>query len=126
MAANTALTAIKPGTYTLSQSSPVLTNEDGKYLTFVIKVESVTTSTLTVTIKGVARPGSTTDGSAVTWDILASSALNAAGTTAIRIGPGFPATANVSANDMVPLFFMVDAVKGDTSSWKFSVTYYAN
>jgi hypothetical protein len=129
MALNNALDAIRPGTYTTSVSSTRLSNEDGKVVTVVVDVESITTGTLTVTVRGVARTNRT-DGAQITWPILATTALNAANAagapTILQIGPGLPVTANVSDNKMVPLFFLVDAVKSDTSAWKFSVQYMTN
>lgn len=55
------------------------------------------------------------------WDILASAAITATGTVTLSIGPGLAASANVSANAVVPPVIRVTATHGNGTSHTYSV-----
>lgn len=56
------------------------------------------------------------------YTILASAAVTGAGNTTLKVFPGAPATANVSANDQLPLTWRLDATHADTDSITYAVT----
>lgn len=56
-----------------------------------------------------------------TWDVLASAAVTAVGTTILRVSPNLTAAANTIAKDLVPAFFTVAAVHADADSITYSV-----
>lgn len=85
---------------------------------FVIDVTAAagTTPVLVVTIQGL----DPTSGKYFT--LLATANITAAGTTVLRVGPGFPVAANSSANDIMPLQWRVSyTITGTTPSFTFSV-----
>lgn len=93
-------------------SSANLGTNTGLGLLVFINITAITgtTPTLTVTVKGLIDEAAT-----ATYTILASAALNATGLTVLRIYPGLTASANVTANDVVPGFCRVDTVIGGTT-----------
>lgn len=54
--------------------------------------------------------------------LLASAAVASVGTQLLRIGPGLPATANVSANTPVPEQVTITATPADTDAITYQVT----
>ena len=80
----------------------------GCYVVINITAISGTSPTLTVSVVG-HDPVSDAD-----FTILSSAALNATGQTVLQVYPGGPATANVSANAMLPNVWTVKAVVGGT------------
>lgn len=106
---------------TVTGNSLDFTNDDAGSIgagTFCIDITAAsgTTPTLVVTIQGQ----DPTSGKYYT--LLASAVLNAAGTTILRVGPGLPVTANVSANDIIPKVFRVlFTIGGTTPSFTFTV-----
>jgi hypothetical protein len=107
-------------------ATPVDTNEyelggRARALTVVIDVTAVTsTPSTTFTILGVDRI------SGKTWTILASAAIATVSTTVLRIAPGITATANVSANDVVPPIVRIVASHGNGNSMTYSVAGYVS
>ena len=81
----------------------------GLHLVVDITAISGTSPTLTVTIEGKDMT------SGKYYTILASAALNATGTTVLRVYPGLAASANVTANDALPACWRVKAVAGGTT-----------
>lgn len=85
-------------------------------LIVIIDVTAVTaTPSVTFTIQGVDPV------SDATWDILASAAVTADGTTVLRVSPHLTAAANTIAKDIVPAFFTVAAAHLDGDSITYSV-----
>lgn len=74
------------------------------------------TPSVVFTIKGVDQV------SGKTWDVLASAAVTATGTTVLRVSPHLTAAANLIAKDLVPSSFTVSAVHADTDSITYSVS----
>lgn len=68
-----------------------------------------TSPTLTVTIQAK------TPVSGVYYTVLASAALTATGLTVLRVYPGLAATANLSANDILPASYRVITAIGGTT-----------
>lgn len=56
------------------------------------------------------------------YTILASAALGAVARTVLRIGPGLPVTANVSANDILPEQIRIAPTHGDADSATYSIS----
>jgi hypothetical protein len=76
------------------------------------------TGTVQITISGVDRI------SGKTWTILQSTNRSTTGTEVLRVSEGLPATANVSANDLVPPVIRIAATHGNGVSMTYSVTGY--
>src|ERR1044071_2113216 len=96
-------------------ATPTDTNEcfvgKARGVTVVIDVTAVTsTPSTTVTIQGVDRV------SGKTWTILASAAIATVSTVILRVAPGLPAAANVTANDLVPPVIRVVASHNNANS----------
>jgi hypothetical protein len=87
-----------------------LENLGGRFAHVVINITAITGTapTATFTVQGKdAISGSY-------YTILASTALNTAATTVLRIGPGLTAAANLVANDVIPKTFRVIMTAGGT------------
>lgn len=82
----------------------------GLHLIVDITAVSGTSPTLTVTIEGFDSL------SGQYYTLLASTALNATGTTVLKVYPGLTASANVAANDVLPKFWRVKWVIGGTAT----------
>jgi hypothetical protein len=106
-------------------ATPTDTNEyfvgKARGVTVVIDVTAVTsTPSTTVTIQGVDRV------SGKTWTILASAAIATVSTVILRVAPGLPAAANVTANDLVPPVIRVVASHNNANSMTYSVSVMAS
>ena len=101
---------------------PIETNMGLGLLVFInITAISGTSPTLTVTLKGAID-----EGASATYTILASAALNATGLTVLRVYPGLTASANVTANDVVPKTCqIVTAIGGTGPSVTATVSAYS-
>lgn len=89
-----------------------------KYSGLIVVVDLtafVTAASLTVTIRGrdIA--------SNKVYTLLASAAITAVSTVVLRVGQGLPATANISANDVVPPSLQIFADLGNANSHTYSV-----
>jgi hypothetical protein len=108
--ANQHLMALALTNVTATTNGGDLQNLGGRYAHVVINITSITGTapTATFTVQGKdAISGSY-------YTILASTALNAAATTVLRIGPGLTAAANLVANDVMPPTFRVIMTAGGT------------
>lgn len=85
-------------------------NPSFKGLHVVVDITTITgtTPTLTVTVEGKDPV------SGKYYTLLASAALNATGTTVLRIYPGLTASTNVTANDVLPRTWRVRSTIGGT------------
>lgn len=92
-------------------NSPDQLNPARRGVKVVVNITAITgtTPTLTVAIQGRDQA------SGQYYTILASAALNATGTTVLTVYPGLPATANVSANDVLPPTWRISATIGGTT-----------
>lgn len=94
-----------------------ITNYNARFATFTIDITAVSGSpSLTFSIKYK----DSLSGKYVT--ILASASLTGTGTTTLTIGPGLPATANVSANTVLPRVIQVAVAVGTADSVTYSVS----
>lgn len=100
---------------TATTASPDLTNFNARGAHIIINVSAITTSNLTVTIQGKDPI------SGVYYDLLVGVVITGTGITILKIYPGITAVANASASDILPRTFRVNCIKGDASSWTYSV-----
>lgn len=102
-------------TLTAQGAGTVLSNDQlnraGMGIKLVIDITAITgtSPTLTVTLQGKDTA------SGKYYNMLASAALSAVGTTVLTLFPGAAVSANVSANDILPRNFRVQAVVGGTT-----------
>jgi len=90
-------------------------NTHGKACHLVVDMTVVPgVDTVTVTIQG----RDPTSGKLYT--ILASTALVATGTVILKVGPGLPVTANLSANDVLPHDVVIDFNHSAASNFTYS------
>lgn len=101
-----ALAIAAAGTTTIDRSNH---NARGLHLVIDITAIAGTSPTLTCTIQGYDPI------SGKYYDILASTALNATGTTVLKVYPGLTAAANAAANDVLPRNWRLKVVAGGTS-----------
>lgn len=86
------------------------------FLTLVTDATAITdTPSVTVTVSGVDRV------SGKIYTLLAGAAITGVSTQVLKIGPGLPVTANVSANEWVPPVIRITATHGDTDSITYSI-----
>ena len=85
----------------------------------IVNVTAAGTSTLTITIQGKDPISGTY------YTILAGTALVGTGIQVLKVFPGITAAAGGSVSDTLPDSWRVNAVKGDASSWTYSIAYSA-
>jgi hypothetical protein len=100
---------------TTSQNSPDLTNADARGVKVFVNLTSAGTGSITVAVQA-KDPAS---GAYVT--LLASAAIVANGLTLLTVYPGLPATANVSANDVLPRQWRVAVTAGNANPMNYTV-----
>jgi hypothetical protein len=83
-------------------------------LVLVVKITAIATDTLTVQINGKTADGET-------YPILTSAALAVTGTTVLRVGIGFTAVTNLTANDMLPSDMQVVCTVGGSGTIAYGV-----
>lgn len=108
-AATASITALAAASAGANGSDLVNSNARGVHVVIDITALSGTTPTLTVTIQGKDAV------SGKYYTILASAALNATGTTVLRVYPGLTAAANLTANDVMPRDWRVITAIGGTT-----------
>lgn len=81
----------------------------------VVDVSVIPSSNITITIKGKDPV------SGNYYTLLAGAAISTVSTNVYRVGPGLPATANVSANANLPENILVSVAVGDTTSITYSI-----
>ena len=101
---------------TVSQNTPDLVNPDGRGLKLFVNMSAAGTGSVTITIQGK----DPTSGNYYT--ILASAAIVANGFTIYTVYPGAPATANVSANDILPRTWRVLATANNANPTTYTVS----
>ena len=114
---NRELTVFASVARTATENSADLDNPYGRGAVLVIDVTAATaTPSVVFTVKGKSALGSDY------YTILASAAITATGQTVLRIYPGLTAAANVTASDVLPATWRVEAVHGDADSITYSVS----
>lgn len=112
---NHEVTVLASAARTTTQTSADLINYNGKKLKIILDVTSAGTGSVTVTINGKSTLSSKY------YLLLAGAAVTTNSTNVYTIFPGATATANVSANDCVPLIFQVVVTANNTNSVTYSV-----
>lgn len=96
------LSGTNPGTGTYTSAEQI--NPAGVGVKVVVDITAISGgATLTVTIRGRDKT------SGKQWTLLASTALNAIGTTVLTVYPGLTASANATASDALPYRWDVTA-----------------
>lgn len=83
---------------------------------FVVNISAYTSGNLTVTAAILTSSGYTSN-------ILSSTALAATGTIALQIGAGLPATANASANALLPNQLAITVTPATTPVFTYGIDY---
>lgn len=113
---NREVTVFASAARTASADSADLSNPYARGAVIVIDATaSAATPSVVFTVKGKSTLGSDY------YTILASAAITGTGTTVLRIYPGLTASANVTASDVLPAVWRVEAVAGDADSLTYSV-----
>ena len=102
---------------TASVNSAVLNKEaEERAVHYIIDVTAVAaTPSVVPTVQGY-------DPTSDTWyDLLVGAAITATGTTVLKVGEGIAASANVAAQDMVPMQTRVELVHADADSITYTV-----
>ena len=94
-------------------------DQNGENIDFIHVIIDITavTATPAITVKIQGKDPA----SGKYYDILVSTALAVVATTVLKVGPGLPVAANLSANDIVPSTWRVIATHGDTDSATYSI-----
>lgn len=100
---------------TSTPNPAIFSNYSGTGLIVVIDMTVGSGTGVTFTIEGVDRASNKT------WVILTSTAKSSAATTVLRVHPNLAASANVTAQDMVPKEFLIRAAHSDGASLTYSV-----
>jgi len=111
MSANIFYTALKMTAQATTVNSGDLDNTAGSAAAFVIDITAITGTTPTATVLVEGKDPV----SGKYYTILSSAALNATGTTVLRVYPGATAAANLTANDFIPKIFRVTCTIAGTT-----------
>ena len=114
---NREITVFSSAPRTVTENSADLDNPYGRGAVLVIDVTAASaTPSVVFTVKGKSALGSDY------YTILASAAITGTGQTVLRIYPGLTASANVTASDVLPRTWRVEAAHADTDSITYSVS----
>ena len=100
---------------TASQASADQTNADARGVKVFVNVTNAGTGSITAAIQAKD------PASGVYTTLLASAAIVANGTSVLTVYPGLPATANVSANDVLPRQWRVAITANNANAASYSV-----
>lgn len=100
---------------TTSQASAVQNTPAGKGLIVVLRMQTVGTGSVTLTISGVDQA------SGQSYTLLAGVAVVTNSVNVYTVYPGAPATANVSANSPVPAFWQVSVAANNANPTTYTV-----
>jgi hypothetical protein len=108
---------IASGAYTTTQTTADQVNSHGlKGGHFYINVSAVSGGSITVHIQGK-------DPVSVTYyDLLVSAAITTTGFTVMKLYPGVPGNPNLTANDLLPHLWRVQAFANNASSITYSIS----
>lgn len=110
-------TILASGARTTTQTSADQTNYNGKGIHVVLDMTIVGTGSVTLSINGKDAV------SGKYYTILAGAAVVTNSTNVYKVHPGLPATANVSANDLIPRTFQIVVTANNANSATYSVGY---
>lgn len=112
---NTQNTLLASAARTITTSSTDQTNYNSRGLHVVLDVTSAGTGSITLTVEGKDSLSSKY------YTLLAGVAVTTNSTNVYKVYPGLPATANVSANDIVPRTYRVTVTANNANSVTYSV-----
>ena len=112
---NTDNTLLASAARTATLQSADQTNYNGRGLHVVLDVTTAGTGSITLTIQGKDAL------SGKYYTLLAGVAVTTAVTNVYKVFPGAPATANVSANDLLPRTWRIDVTHNNANSITYSV-----
>lgn len=113
---NEGITILASAARTATTISATFTNPNHRAAHFIIVVTAVTaTPSVVFNIEGF-------DEASATWyPLLIPLAIDSVGTTVLKIGIGFTPVPNLTANNLIPFSYRVNAVHGDADSITYSV-----
>ena len=114
-AQNTAATLITAVGVTTTQTSDDQTNLNGSLVTVVLDMTTVGTGSVTLSIQGKD------PASGKYYTLLSGAAVTTNSTNVYAVYPGAPATANVSANAVLPKTWRVQVVAGNANATSYTV-----
>lgn len=112
---NLDVTLLASAARTATLQSSDQTNYNGRGLHVVLDVTSAGTGSITLTIQAKDAL------SGKYYTLLAGAAVTTNSTNVYKVYPGFPATANVSANDLLPRTWRIDVTHNNGNSITYSV-----
>jgi hypothetical protein len=113
---NKSVTLLASAARTATVATEIQTNNEARGVHVVIDVTAAAdTPSVVFTLQGYDPL------SQKYYTILASAAITGTGTTVLRVYPGSTVTANLSAADVLPRLWRVNAVHADTDSITYSV-----
>jgi hypothetical protein len=115
MAAALFKTILASASRTTTQNSPTFAIGDRRFCHVVLDMTVVGTGSVTVSIEGYDKV------SGKWYTILAGAAVVANSTNVYKVGPGLPATANVSANDALPGLVRITVTANNANAATYSV-----
>jgi hypothetical protein len=114
---NFSIAAIASGSRSTTQTGSDITTYNARYLKVVLDMTVVTSSpSVTLTIQGKSVAG-------VYYTLLAGAAVVTVSTNVYEIGPGLPATANVSANVVLPSTIRLLVTANNANAGTYSLDY---
>lgn len=113
-------TVLASASRTTTQTSADQINPAGRFLHVILDMTTVGTGSVTVTINGKDPT------SGKYYLLLAGAAVTTNSTNVYKVGPGLPATANVSANDIVPRIFQIVVTANNANAAVYSVGFNLN
>lgn len=108
-------TILASASRTTSQTPAEFPTGDRRFIHVVLDMTVVGTGSVTLTIQGKD------DVSGKFYTILAGAAVITNSTNVYKVGPGLPATANVSANDVLPAIIRIIVTANNANSATYSV-----
>jgi hypothetical protein len=114
---NESVTLLTSSSRTTTQTSPDLSNLSGNRLVVVLDMTVVGTGSVTVTINGKD------PASGKYYLLLSGAAITTNSTNRYVVGSGSTATANVSANDVVPSTFQIVVTANNANAATYTVGY---
>jgi hypothetical protein len=113
---NEGITILASAARTATTISATFTNPNHRAAHFIIVVTAITaTPSVVFNIEGF-------DEASATWyPILIPLAITSVGTTVLKVGIGFTPVPNLTANNLIPFSYRVNAVHGDADSITYSV-----
>lgn len=105
-----------------AKPDPIYISHNYKAAHIIIDVTSVTgAAAITADIIGIGGASFASFIDQPQYTVLTGVTINAIGTTVLKIGPGLPGVANLTANDYMPPIFFVDINHANVEAIRYSV-----